>query len=189
MLAGAIVLVTALLGLTGRIAGWIPVPIVQGLIAGAVLPFVVEVFSSLSTAGGHISVEVPVMVGSAVLAYLVAPLVIGRRLPAILPAFLVGLFVAAVTGQLGAFPSLFSLPGLELLRPEFSWTAILTITPVLLAVMTVQSNVPSVIYLRSQGFDPPERLLNVITGAGTLLGSLFGPVTVSLAPPPLLLAA
>src|SRR5205085_12280025 len=36
ILAGAIVLVTGLLGLTGRIAGWIPVSIVQGLVAGAV---------------------------------------------------------------------------------------------------------------------------------------------------------
>jgi benzoate membrane transport protein len=189
ILAGAIVLVTTLLGVTGRIAGWIPVPIVQGLIAGAVLPFVVGVFSSLTTAGGHVPVEVPIMVGAAVLAYLAAPHVIGRRLPAILPAFLAGLLVAAVTGQLGAFPSLFTLPGLELVRPDFSWTAVLTITPVLLAVMTVQSNIPSVIYLRSQGFDAPERLLNVVSGAGTLLGSLFGPVLVSLALPPLLLAA
>ena len=36
MLAGAIVLLIAVLGLTGRLAGWIPAPIVQGLIAGAV---------------------------------------------------------------------------------------------------------------------------------------------------------
>ena len=55
------------------------------LIAGAVLPFVVGIFSAMTTAGGH--VEVPIMVGAAVLAYLAAPLVIGRRLPAILPAF------------------------------------------------------------------------------------------------------
>ena len=189
MLAGGIVLVTALLGLTGRIAGWIPVPIVQALIAGAVLPFVVDVFSSLSTSDGHIPVEVPIMVASAVVAYLVGHRLLAPRLPAILPAFLVGLLVAAVTGQLGAFPSLFTLPSLEVVRPAFSWTAIVTVTPVLLALMTVQSNVPSVIYLRSQGYDPSERALNVISGAGTLLGSLFGPITVSLALPPLLLAA
>jgi predicted benzoate:H+ symporter BenE len=37
MLAVAIVLATAVLGLTSRIAAWIPVPIVRGLIAGPVL--------------------------------------------------------------------------------------------------------------------------------------------------------
>ena len=99
---------------------------------------------------------------------------LGTRLPPVLPAFVAGFLAAAVTGQLGAFPSTFALPGLELIRPEFSWTAIATVTPVLLALMTVQSNVPSVIYLRSQGFRPPERILNLVSGAGTLLGRSSG---------------
>jgi benzoate membrane transport protein len=186
ILAGAIVLVTAVLGLTARLAAWIPAPIVQGLIAGAVIPFVVNIFSSLSTSGGA---RVPIMVGCAVLGYLLSQRLLGTRLPPILPAFVAGFFAAAVTGQLGAFPSTFALPGLEFIRPDFSWTAIATVTPVLLALMTVQSNVPAVIYLRSQGFRPPERILNVVSGAGTLLGSLFGPITVSLALPPVLVTA
>jgi benzoate membrane transport protein len=186
IVAGAIVLVTALLGLTGRLAAWIPAPIVQGLIAGAVIPFVVNIFTSLSTSGGA---RVPFMVASAVVVYLVSQRILGTRLPPVLPAFVAGFLAAAVTGQLGAFPSTFALPGLELIRPEFSWTAIATVTPVLLALMTVQSNVPSVIYLRSQGFDPPERVLNVVSGAGTLLGSFFGPLSMSLALPPVLVTA
>jgi benzoate membrane transport protein len=186
ILAGAIVLVTAVLGLTGRLAAWIPSPIVQGLIAGAVIPFVVNIFTSLSTSGGA---RVPVMVGCAVLAYLVSQRVLGTKLPPVLPAFVAGFLAAAVTGQLGAFPSTFALPGLELIRPEFSWTAIATVTPVLIALMTVQSNVPSVIYLRSQGFRPPDRVLNVVSGAGTLLGSFFGPLSMSLALPPVLVTA
>jgi benzoate membrane transport protein len=186
ILAGAIVLMTAVLGLTARLAAWIPAPIVQGLIAGAVIPFVVNIFSSLSTSGGA---RVPIMVGCAVLGYLLSQRLLGTRLPPILPAFVAGFLAAAVTGQLGAFPSTFALPSLEFIRPDFSWTAIATVTPVLLALMTVQSNVPAVIYLRSQGFRPPERILNVVSGAGTLLGSLFGPITVSLALPPVLVTA
>ncbi len=186
ILAGAIVLVTTVLGLTARLAAWIPAPIVQGLIAGAVIPFVVNIFSSLSTSGGA---RVPIMVGCAVLGYLLSQRLLGTRLPPILPAFVAGFIAAAATGQLGAFPSTFALPGLEFIRPDFSWTAIATVTPVLLALMTVQSNVPAVIYLRSQGFHPPERILNVVSGAGTLLGSFFGPITVSLALPPVLVTA
>ena len=187
ILAGAIVLATAVFGLTGQLAAWIPAPIVQGLIAGAVMPFVINIFSSLSTSEG--AARVPIMVGCAVLAYLLSQRFLGTRLPPILPAFLAGFLAAALTGQLGAFPSTFALPGLEFVRPEFSWTGIATVTPVLLALMTVQSNVPSVIYLRGQGYHPPERILNVVSGAGTLLGSLFGPITVSLALPPLLVTA
>jgi benzoate membrane transport protein len=191
MLAGAILLITAVLGLTGRLATWIPAPIVQGLIAGAVIPFVIGIFTSLSTSDGtrRIPAEIPVMVASALIAYLVSQRVLGSRLPPILPAFLVGLLVAAVTGQIAAFPLRFDPPGLEIVHPDFSWTAIASTTPVLLALMTVQSNVPSVIYLRSQGFTPPERVLNVVSGAGTVLGSWLGPITISLALPPVLLAA
>jgi len=191
MLAGAIVLVTAVFGLTGRLAAWIPAPIVHGLIAGAVMPFVVDVFTSLSTseAGVRIPSEVPLMVGAALLAYLVSQRLFGTRLPPILPAFIAGLLVAALTGQLGTFPSSFALPSLAVLRPDFTWTAIATATPVLVALLTVQSNIPSVIYMRSQGFRPPERLLNVVSGVGTMLGSLIGPIALSLALPPVLLTA
>jgi benzoate membrane transport protein len=191
MLAGAIVLVAAIFKLTDRIAAWIPAPIVYGLIAGAVMPFVVNVFTSLSTTEGdvRIPVEIPLMVGAALLAYVVSQRVFGTRFPAILPAFLAGLLVAALTGQLGAFPSSFTLPSLDVIRPTFSWTAIATATPVLVALLTVQSNIPSVIYMRSQGFHPPERVINVVGGAGTILGSLVGPIAVSLALPPVLLTA
>jgi benzoate membrane transport protein len=191
MVAGTIVLVAAVLGLIGRIAAWIPAPIVYGLIAGAVMPFVVSIFTSLSTSQGGVDVpyQVPFMVGSALLAYLLSQRVFGTRVPPILPAFLAGLLAAAMTGQLGAFPTSFQPPNLELVRPSFSLSAIITATPVLVALLTVQSNIPSLIYLRSQGFASPERVVNVVSGAGTILGSFLGPVAVSLALPPVLLTA
>ena len=191
IVAGCIVLAAAGFGLTARIATWIPAPIVQGLIAGAVMPFVVGVFSSLSTTRDDASVpyELPLMVAAAVLAYLVSPRLLGERVPAILPAFIAGLAVAAVTGQLGAFPTSIGVPRLDPIRPSFSWAAIVTVTPVLVALLTVQSTIPSLIYLASQGFRPPERLVNVLSGVGTVAGSFLGPVAVSLALPPVLLTA
>jgi benzoate membrane transport protein len=191
MLAGAIVLAAAVFGLTGWIAAWIPAPIVNGLIAGAVMPFVVDVFTSLSTSHGGVRIpsEVPVMVGTALVAYFVSQRLFGTRFPPILPAFIAGLLVAALTGQLGDFPSSFALPSLDVLHPDFSFSAIVTATPVLVALLTVQSNIPSVVYMRSQGFTPPERVLNVVSGVGTVLGSFVGPIAVSLALPPVLLAA
>jgi benzoate membrane transport protein len=191
LVAGALVLLAAIFGVTGLVARWIPAPIVHGLIAGAVMPFVVDVFSSLSTSAGGVAIppEIPMMVGTAVVAYLLSQRFLGSRLPPILPSFVAGIAVAAVTGQLGAIPTSLELPSLEGVRPGFSWTAIVTATPVLVALLTVQSNVPSVIYLRSQGFRPPERILNIVSGVGTVLGSLFGPIALSLALPPLLLAA
>jgi benzoate membrane transport protein len=43
--------------------------------------------------------------------------------------------------------------------------------------------------MRTQGFTPPERVINIVSGAGTMVGSLLGPVAVSLALPPVLLTA
>jgi benzoate membrane transport protein len=191
IVAGAVLLVMALLRLTGRVAEWIPASIVQGLIAGAVMPFIFGIFTSLSTSSGgeHIPLEVPLMIGSAFAAYLVSLRLWGTRIPPILPAFAVGIVVAALTGQLGGFPSSFSLPDLEVIRPEFSWAAIASLMPVLVALMTVPANIPSVIFMRTQGFEPPERMINIVCGAATIVGSFLGPVAVSLALPPVLLTA
>jgi benzoate membrane transport protein len=191
IVAGAVVFVAALFGLTRLIADWIPAPIVNGLIAGAVIPFITGVFTSLSTSHGGVGIgsEVPLMIGAALVAYLAGQRWLPPSVPPILPAFVAGLAVALVTGQLGAFPTTFAPPSMEIVRPTFTVTAIATATPVLVALLTVQSTVPSVIYMRSQGFDPPEGTLNIVSGLGTMLGSLFGPVGVSLALPPLLITA
>ncbi len=185
ILAGAVVFLAGALGLTGHLAAWIPAPIVHGLIAGAVMPFVVRIFSSLSTSADSVRIppEVPAMVGSALAAYLLSQRFLGPRIPPIFPAFLAGVAVAGLTGQLGQLPTSFALPDLSFTRPGFSPAAIVTATPVLVALIVLQSNLPSVIYMRSQGFHPPERVLNVVSGVGTMLGSLLGPTTVSLALP------
>jgi benzoate membrane transport protein len=187
IVAGAFVFVTGALGVTGRLARWIPTPVVQGLIAGAVMPFLIDVFTSLSTSGE--AWRVPAIVASTLVAYLVSQRALGQLVPPILPAFLAGSLATLLTGELGAFPSTFAPPALEPIRPAFTWEVLLTVTPVLLALMTVQANVPSVAYLRSQGFDPPAKLIDLVCGVGTVLGSFFGPVTVSLALPPVLVMA
>lgn len=186
MVAGAALLVMTLLGATRQIARWIPIPVVHGLIAGAVMPFIVDLFSSLSPSNG--GVELSIVVASTLLGYALG-LRFLRSLPAVLPAFVVGTVAAAVTGSLGAFRPSLSLPQARLLTPEFSWEAILTVAPVVLALLTLQANIPSVLYLRSQAFEPPERTLNVVSGVGTIAGSLFGPIAMSLALPATLVVA
>ena len=185
-LAGAIVSLIAVLGLTGRLAEWIPAPIVHGLVAGAVTPFVADVFSGMSTVdsqGLDVAARVPIMVGSAFVAYLLSQRFLGPRLPAIFPAFVVGLAAAGLTGQFGRVPTSFALPDLAIGWPGFSLTAIVTATPVLVALISLQSNLPCVIYMRNQGYRPPERVINVVSGVGTMMASPIGPSAVSLAVP------
>jgi benzoate membrane transport protein len=61
--------------------------------------------------------------------------------------------------------------------------AIATATPVLVILITLQSNLPSVVFLRNQEYHPPERMIDTVGGVGTLVGSLLGPTAVSLSLP------
>ena len=89
-MAGAILLPVALLGVTDRIGAWIP-QIVQGLIAGVVLPFVVNVHGPQHVErGNELPLDVPLMVGAALLAYLLTQRSSAPRIPPILPAFVAG---------------------------------------------------------------------------------------------------
>ena len=72
------------------------------------------------------------------------------------------------------------MPKVVITAPRFSFQAIITATPVLVVLMTLQANVPSLIFIRGQGYRPPERVLNVTTGTGSLLGSLLGPTAISI---------
>jgi benzoate membrane transport protein len=185
-LAGAIVLLIAAFGLTGRLAAWIPAPIIHGLVAGAVVPFVADIFSGLSTVdnqGVAVAARVPIMVGCAFVAYLLSQLFLGPRLPPIFPALVAGLAAAGMTGQFGHLPTSFALPDFAIGWPAFSLPALVTATPVLVALISLQSNLPCVIYMRSQGYRPPERVINGVSGVGTMVASLIGPSAVSLAVP------
>ena len=170
VLAGIVLAVLGGLGLTARLARWIPVPIVMGMLAGAVLPFVTRVFTGLDAA--------PLIVGGALIAYLLAFRALGQI--ASLPAAIVaGLLLAAATGHLTAFAPPMD-PALGLTVPTLSIVAVLTVTPILVIIMTVQSNIPSLVFLRGQTYDPPERQVDVVSGLTTVLASVLGPNAVSL---------
>ncbi len=175
LVAGAAVLVVGLLGLTRRLATWIPPQVVLGLLAGALIPFVSDVFNWMGQA--------PLIVGSTFIAYIAGSRLLSSRIPPILPALIVGLAAAALTGRLAKVSMDFAFPAWTMIRPEFTFESILTTAPVLFVLILVQANLPSVIFMQSQGYEPPARALNISSGIGIILGSLLGPVAVSLSLP------
>ena len=181
IVAGASVVLLSALGLTARLAAWIPAPIVLGLLAGATMPFVSGIFTSLG--------DEPMLIGGTFLAYVLGHRVLGMRVPAILPALVAGLAIAALTGELGQVPARSPLALPTFTTPDFTVHAIATATPVLVILITLQSNVPSVVFLRNQDYHPPVSLINSISGVGTLVGSLLGPTGVSLSLPATALVA
>lgn len=175
IVAGVAVLAVNLLGLSARLTVWVPMPVVFGLLAGAVMPFVAGIFTQAGDA--------PLLVSGTLLAYLASRRLFGKRLPAILPAVVVGLTLAAMTGQIGQVPASLSLDVPEIISPQFSLSAIIATTPVFVILIVLQANLPSLLFLRSQDYHPPESVINAVSGIGTILGSLLGPTGVSLGLP------
>lgn len=180
MVAGAVVLVAGPLGLTQRLAAWLPAPIVFGVLAGAVLPFFTDLFTELGAAR--------LLVGGTLAAYVLGHRFLEPRLPAILPALVAGLVLAWWSGEL-ATPTQLAWTAPSVTMPQFSLRAIITATPVMVVLITLQANIPSTVFLRSQGYTPPERTLSVVSGLGTVGGSLLGPLGVSLSLPATALCA
>jgi benzoate membrane transport protein len=180
IVAGAVVLVLGLTGLTHRLASILPAPIVYGLLAGAVLGLLADSFTALGTS--------TLLVGTTFAAYFLSRAFLGNRLPALLTAIVAGILVAVMGAETGAVPNPV-WPQVTFTLPEFTVEAILTATPVLVVFITLQANAPSIVFLRAQGYDPPERVIALVSGTGTLIGSVFGPMGVSLSLPATALTA
>ncbi|MCW2134429.1 Benzoate membrane transport protein [Arthrobacter sp. VKM Ac-2550] len=141
----------------------------MGLLAGSVLPLVAGIFTVLG--------QEPLIIGGAFAAYLLSSLFLGK-VPPIFAALVVALVGAAVLGRFGSIDGGFRAPIVEPTLPVFSWESILTVTPVLVVLIVLQANVPSLVFLRSQDYSPPVRVLDFLSGIGTMAGSLLGPVGV-----------
>lgn len=172
MASGLVVAALGLTGTTARLGRWIPTPVVMGLLAGIVLPFVADGFGFVEQA--------PAMMGTLFGAYLLGRAVLPRSVPAVLPATAVALVVAWATGRIGPAPGLPDLPRPLWIAPEFAPASWATLVPVLVVLMTVEANVPSLALLRRQGYRAPGRALETLSGLGTVAASSLGPTCLSI---------
>lgn len=174
IVTGACILLLGALGLTARLAIWIPAPVVMGLLAGAVMPYVAGIFTAMN--------DTPWPLGGALVAYFWGRRA-STRVPPILPAAAAALAIAAVTGDLRPVGAFSWVPKPAITAPVFTLEALVTGVPVLVVIMTLQSNVPSLIFLRGQGYEPPEGVINTLSGVVTAAVAPLGPIALSLSLP------
>ena len=170
LVGGAVVALLGALGLTIRVAALVPAPVVYAVVAASVLPFVVRVFDALN--------QEHLVIAGTLLAYVLGRRFLDTRIPPILLALVVGLVLTGMTGRFGTLPDAWSPPPLALTQPTFSLEAILTVVPIFVALIALQSNLTAVVYMRSQGYRPPARLIDVTSGLGSMAGAVLGPVPV-----------
>ncbi|MBU2698327.1 benzoate transporter [Pimelobacter sp. 30-1] len=142
----------AVVGWTGWF-GWLldhmPAPVLQALLAGVLLPFVVTATGAFASA--------PLLAGSVIVTFFAGKRWFDRY--AVLAALVVGIVVAAVTGAFEPISTGLAVTVPVLTMPTFDPAALVSIGLPLFIVTMASQNAPGLALLRAEGYRPDDRLL------------------------------
>ncbi|MET0871611.1 MAG: benzoate/H(+) symporter BenE family transporter [Paeniglutamicibacter terrestris] len=171
IVAGLLGLVLSLSGLFGRLLAAVPRPILAAVLAGVLLPFVLNVTGAVLAS--------PLVAGGLVVAYFA-----GRRLfpkYAVPGALVVGVVLSMIAGQAQS-PELSLAVTVPLFTvPTFSIQAIMGISIPLLIVTMAGQNGPGLVMMRTSGYAPNDRLLLTGTCVASVIFAPFGSHAINLA--------
>lgn len=175
---GLLMLVLGTTGWVKRVMQAAPMPIVMGMVAGVFLRFGLDLVRSLQQDVG--------IAGPMVLVFILLTMrpALGRRLPPLIGALLVG---AAASVLLGRFDGS-ALGSLQLVQPvvqmpQWSWAAMVElVVPLTITVLVVQ-NGQGIAVLKTVGHEPPVDSITVACGVGALLSAVVGSVSTCLTGP------
>ncbi|WP_018963719.1 solute carrier family 23 protein [Coprothermobacter platensis] len=168
LISGVIVFLLGVTGLFKWVLKYVPIPVIQGMIAGALVTYGIAVVKAI--------VADPIVAGGTFLIFIVFSLipVISKRFPPILSALILGFVLALVAGKVNLSTITFSFSSLTFVTPTFSLDAILELT-IPLAILTVGfGNIQAIGILKTQGYNPPVNSFVVLSGIGTIINSFFG---------------
>jgi benzoate membrane transport protein len=159
-----------------RLMSKVPVALAAALLAGVLVKFVLQAFSSIKTQ--------PVLAIAMMVAYLLSK----RWLPryALPMALLVGLVLAFALGVV-AYPEqqvleqAFQMATPVWVMPEFSWQAVIGLGLPMFIVTMASQNIPGVSTLRACGYDAPASPLVGWTGIASAALAPFGCYALNLA--------
>ena len=163
-----------LLGLSGwgrRVMDAIPMPVVMGMVAGVFLSFGLDLVRAMHN---NVVIAVPMVVTWLVLGAVPS---LGRRLPPILGALVVGVLAIYLSGQghgmsLGSTSAMLARPVFE--PPVWSWAAMVELViPLAIAVLVVQ-NGQGIAALKAAGHDTPINAVAVVCGIGSIVTAAVG---------------
>ena len=176
---------TSLLILIMGASGWVkrfmqalPMPIVMGMVAGVFLRFGLDLVRALHE---DAAIAAPMVVAFLLLSAYPA---VGKRIPPVIGALLVGALAIALlgrvdTGTLGEFT--FAQPLLQ--APVWSAAALFElVVPLAITVLVVQ-NGQGVAVLKAAGHDAPVNTIAVVSGIGAALSAAVGAVSTCLTGP------
>jgi benzoate membrane transport protein len=171
LLAGALIVATALLRPLGRLIERIPMSIAAAMLAGVLLPFVLGAFKAIPQAPALAVTMIAVYV-------LVRPF---SPLFAVVIVLAAGIAACWALGLIGPLAQAFSAPGLEFVLPRFEPSVLIGLGVPLYLVTMASQNLPGFAVLRASGYAPPVRQALAVTGTGSMASAFFGAHTTNLA--------
>ncbi|WP_460781617.1 benzoate/H(+) symporter BenE family transporter [Microbacterium shaanxiense] len=142
----------AVVGFTGWF-GWllarVPGPVLQALLAGILLPFVVTAAGAFASA--------PLIAGSIVVTFFLGKRFFDRF--AVLAALVAGLATTWASGAFHDVAPVLTLGGPVFTMPVFTPAALVSVALPLFIVTMASQNAPGLALLHSQGYKPSDRLL------------------------------
>jgi len=168
---GVLVLALGMSGLMRRVMEALPMPIVMAMVAATFLRFGTDIVDSART-------DLPVA-GPMIAAFLVLSAVpaLGRRLPPVFGALLVGVLAVVVSGRFAPTGSGPLLAAPVFTPPAFTWEAQLELViPLAITVLVVQ-NGQGIAVLTAAGHRPPVNAFAVVSGLFSLLNACVGAVS------------
>ena len=175
---GLLMLVLGLSGWVRRAMAAVPMPIVMGIVAGVFLRFGLDLVFAVRD---DFWIAAPMIAAFIVLAALP---VLGRRLPPLIGAVIVGAVMVAAFGRFDpAWAADLGLARPNLYVPQFSWRAMVElVVPLAITVLVVQNGQGTAV-LRAAGHNPPINAVTVACGAGSIATAIVGTVSTCLTGP------
>ncbi|WP_206808457.1 benzoate/H(+) symporter BenE family transporter [Paradesulfitobacterium ferrireducens] len=183
LLAGIIVLLIGISGLFKIAIRYVPMPIIQGMIAGTLVSYGIATITALPKA--------PVVAGSTLIAFLLLSIypALAKKFPPVLGALVIGFIIAVMTKNVNVGDISFRLSSLTFVAPTFNLRTIMELA-IPLAILSIGfGNVQALGILSSQGYTPPTNAFVAISGLGTIFNSFFGGHTAVIAGPSIAICA
>jgi benzoate membrane transport protein len=176
--AGALMLVLGVSGWFKRVMQMLPMPIVMGMVAGVFMKFGVDLVLALRD---DLALAAPMTLAFVVLTAVPA---LGRRLPPLIGAMIVGAVLIAAHGSFdpaGAAGDALVRPNLY--APEFSWQAMLELVVPLAVTVLVVQNGQGFAVLEAVGHKAPINAVTIGCGAWSMITAMVGSVSTCLTGP------
>jgi benzoate membrane transport protein len=173
-IAGLIVLVLGLTGLIGKVMKLIPLPIVMGMIGGAMIRFGTGIVTSVQSAP---------LVGAIVLfGFLILPR-LSKKIPPVLSALVLGVVAALIQGSISWKGVNFNFIGPAFVMPTFGMDALFSIGIPLAVLVMGAENAQAMGVLLGQGYKVPFNAMTIVSGIGGIVTSFFGGHNANIAGP------